>query len=90
MSLGFSHLPIYSITNSRAVPVTGDQSGSDCYDADVEFDFSDNGISENETDTDVMFCFPPLPLIEKPGYFSVVIWEIYLIREEGRLSSPIR
>ena len=44
---GFSHLPIYSINSSRAVPVSGDQSGFD-----VEFNFSDNGISENETDTD--------------------------------------
>ena len=41
------------ITNSRAVPVTGDQSGSVCHDADVEFNLSDNGILENDTDTDV-------------------------------------
>ena len=52
---GFSHIPFYSISNSRAVPVSGDQSGSACHDADVDFNFSDNGISENETDTDVPF-----------------------------------
>ena len=46
-------MPIYSITTSRAVPVTGDQSGSVCHDADVEFNLSDIGISENESDTDV-------------------------------------
>ena len=49
----FPSLPIYLITYSCAVPVTGDQSGSVCHDADVEFNLSDNGISENETDTDV-------------------------------------
>ena len=49
---GFSHMPIYSINSSRAVPVSGDQSGSVCRDADVDFNFSDIGISENETDTD--------------------------------------
>ena len=37
------------------MPVSGDQSGSACHDADVDFNFSDNGISENETDTDVPF-----------------------------------
>ena len=33
--------------------VSGDQSGSVCHEADVEFNLSDNGILENETDTDV-------------------------------------
>ena len=49
---GFSQMPIYSINSSRSVPVSGDQSGSVCLDADVDFNFSDYGISENETDTD--------------------------------------
>ena len=35
--------------------VTGDQSGSVCHDANVDFNLSDNGISENETDTDVSY-----------------------------------
>ena len=51
---GFSHMPIYSINSSRTVTVSGDQSGSVCHEADVEFNFSDNGISENETDTDAL------------------------------------
>ena len=47
-------MPIYSINSSRTVTVSGDQSGSVCHEADVEFNFSDNGISENETDTDAL------------------------------------
>ena len=43
---------LFSIIYSRAVSVSGDQSGSFCQNTDVYFNFSDDGILENEIDTD--------------------------------------